>query len=234
MTIAVDTRKCQPNMPKDLADLLFTVNFKPTIRSLTFASLPDLHAFQKVLTRYTVRYDAPASWFAITRRRMVVNIHKKLETNRVRLQVLTQGNITQIAAFFEDFSYADAIVFRVKSSDVFEKCKGDKGAKFCIKLVDAKFSLPGRMKHHGGDEDEGMDHNGLPKVVKRRFINLEGLEYAEEHEDITIGFETEEGKSSVVCAAKRRLLTSTTDRERFCAELPAAATTKKFELRRKI
>lgn len=32
--------------------------------------------------------------------------------------------------------------------------------------------------------------------VRRRFVNLEGLEYAEEHDDITVGFDTEEGEHS--------------------------------------
>ena len=30
--------------------------------------------------------------------------------------------------------------------------------------------------------------------VRQRFVNLEGLEYAEEHDDITVGFETVEGE----------------------------------------
>lgn len=104
-------------------------------------------------------------------------------------------------AFFEDFAYADAMVFQVKPSDVFERVKGDvkRGGKFCVRLVDAKFSLPGKEKEDGTDEEESGGRGvHWPRGVKRRFVNLEGLEYAEEHDDITIGFEREEGEFSSI------------------------------------
>lgn len=195
MTLSVDTRRCQSHIPADLAELLHTVRSKPTIRSLTFTSVPELHAFQSAITKQQIRYDSTASLFAISRRRMVVPIYKKLETNKVRLQILTQGSVMQIAAFFEDFAYADAMVFQVKPSDVFEKAKNDKGGKYCVKLVDAKFTLPGKEKEQDGVvEDEGGMDGVWPRGVQRRFVNLEGLEYAEEHDDITIGFDREEGE----------------------------------------
>lgn len=176
-----------------------TIAKKPTIRTLVFPSLSSLHAFQHVITRYTVRFDAPASFFAISRRRMVVPIYKKLEATKVRIQVITQGGITQIAAFFDDFSHADAMIFQVRASDVFEKAKGDKGAKYRVKLVDAKFTLPRKEKEGiaGDDGHEEVGDGGMgvkwPTGVKRRFVNLENLDYAEEHDDLTIGFENEDG-----------------------------------------
>lgn len=126
---------------------------------------------------------------------MVVPIYKKWEATKVRVQILTLGNVTKIAAFFEDFSHADAMVFQIKAADTFEKAKGDKPAKYCVKFVDAKFSLPKKEKEGEGGEDEApSDSQVWGKGVRRKFINLEGLEYAGEHDDITIGFETEEGK----------------------------------------
>ena len=89
----------------------------------------------------------------------------------------------------EDFALADALCFQIRSTDTFERVKGDsKGKKWGVKFVDAKFKL---SRHEKG-EVEG-DAGGLEKV-RKRFVNLEGLEYAEEHDDISIGFETEAGE----------------------------------------
>lgn len=176
-----------------------TVSTKPTVRSLMFPSVTSLHAFQHVITRWTVRFDALASFFAISRRRMVVPIYKKLEATKVRIQVITQGGIIQVAAFFEDFAPADAMIFQVRASDVVEKAKGDKGARYRVKLVDAKFTLPRKGKEglagDDGHEEAGTREGGMgwPTGVKRRFVNLENLDYAEEHDDLTIGFENEDG-----------------------------------------
>jgi hypothetical protein len=169
----------------------------PTTRTLTFSSNEELHTFQRALTRYTVKFDGMATLFAISRRRMVVPIYKKWEATKVRIQILTLGNVTKIAAFFEDFSHADAMVFQIKAADTFEKAKGDKQAKYCVKFVDAKFSLPKKEKENEGADDElPSDSQTWGKGVRRKYINLEGLEYAGEHDDITIGFETEEGKKN--------------------------------------
>lgn len=196
MTISVDTRQAQPPIPDGLAELLRTINSSPTIRTYTLKSLPDLHAFQKAITGHDVRYDGAASLFAISRRRMVVPIYKKWEATSVRLQIVSHGTVVQILAFFEDFSHADAMAFQVKTTDVFEKVKGDKGAKYRVKLVDAKFSLPKREKDSDADAEGGLGTDSTAawgKGVRRRFVNLERLDYTEEHDDITIGFENEEG-----------------------------------------
>lgn len=194
MTVTIDTRTARSPIPEGLTKLLQTVTSKPTIRTLTFSSSQDLHAFQKALTRNSVRYDSSASLFTITRRRAVVPIYKKLEATKVRIQIVTHGGVVQILAFFEDFVHADAIAFQIRSTDTFEKAKGDKGAKYCVRLVDAKFSLPRKEKDSEVDDGEGPSESQFwGKGVKRRFVNLEGLDYAEEHEDITIGFELEEG-----------------------------------------
>jgi hypothetical protein len=71
---------------------------------------------------------------------MVVPIYKQWQANTVRLQIVEQDNIVQLLAFFEDFSHADAMNFKLSTMDTFEK--SDKGGKFGLKLVDAKFALP--------------------------------------------------------------------------------------------
>lgn len=194
MTVSLDTRKV-PQGREGMTKLVQTTCTTPTTRTLTFSAMEELHTFQKALTRYTVRFDGAATLFAISRRRMVVPIYKKWEATKVRIQILTLGSVTKVAAFFEDFSHADAMVFQIKTTDTFEKAKGDRPAKYCVKFVDAKFSLPKKEKDGEGDEDEmPSDTKVWGKGVRRRFVNLEGLEYASEHDDITIGFETEEGK----------------------------------------
>ncbi|KAG9958088.1 hypothetical protein KCU61_g8653, partial [Aureobasidium melanogenum] len=216
LTASLDIAKAQHGR-EGLKRFVQTAATTPTTRTLTFPSLEELHTFQKALTRYTVKFDGTATLFAIARRRMVVPIYKKWEATKVRIQILTLGNTTKIAAFFEDFSHADAMVFQIKAADTFEKAKGDKPAKYCVKFVDAKFSLPKKEKDGEGGEDEPpSDSQVWGKGVRRKFINLEGLEYAGEHDDITIGFETEE------------------ERDRFSEGLPAATTNKVFQLRRKI
>ena len=142
---------------------------------------------------------------------MVVNISKKLEAGRCRVQIVGQGAVTQMIVFFEGWSIADALVLQLRGTDVYEKVKADKGrggneggagGRFGVKMVDAKFTLPKKEKHEVGDEGTGADAvvaggegtGGFGKGVRRRFVNLEMLEYAEEHDDITIGFESEEGE----------------------------------------
>ncbi|KAF7190497.1 hypothetical protein HII31_08211 [Pseudocercospora fuligena] len=194
MTMSIDTRNAPQHVSDGVGQLLHAVMQQPTIRTFTFASREDLHAFQTAITGYTVRYDGLASGFGISRRRMVVPIYKKLEASNVRLQIVSKESVVQLLAFMEEFNYADAMCFQIKSTDVFEQSKGDsKSKKWSVKMVDAKFSLPPREK----DDSEEIR-------LKQRFVNLEGLDYAEEHDDITIGFDSEQ------------------DRDRFAQALPAA------------
>ncbi|GIZ42911.1 hypothetical protein CKM354_000615900 [Cercospora kikuchii] len=196
MTMSIDTRHSHPTVANGIAELLKLAREQPTIRTFTFQTHDDLHAFEYAITGCTVRFDGIAATLDISRRRMVVPIYKKWQAQNVRIQIVSQGQIVQLIAFMEEFSHADALCFQIKSTDVFENHKGDsKGKKWTVKLVDAKFTLPNREK--GKEEPEEVHR-------KSRFVNLENLEYAEEHDDITIGFETEQ------------------DRDRFAQALPAA------------
>ena len=186
ITMSADTKHSSQPVIEGTEKLLNLVQNQHTIRTLTFTTPDDLHAFQLCITGFTVQYDGLGSTFGISRRRMVVPIYKKWEASNVRLQVVSKDTVFQILAFMEDFSHADAMCFQVKSTDNIEKVKGDgKHKKWAIKLVDAKFSLPSQEK---GEMD-------TEEALRRRFVNLEGLDYAEEHDDITIGFDTEDGNS---------------------------------------
>jgi len=190
-TMTVDARQVSRDASSQLLDVQNILENKVNIRSYVFNSLSDLHSFQRVITGCEVRFDAVPSSFSITRRRMVVSIQKKLDASRVRIQVVRQGGNTQVMAFFEDFPHADAMVFAVKGSDEFERIKPDKSGKHCVRLIEAKFSLPKKEKYE--QDDHGHGYKFSP-AAKRRFVNLEGLDYAEEHDDIVIGFDSEQGE----------------------------------------
>lgn len=185
LTMAIDSRNLAQTVTDGLSELLRTIQQRPTIRTFTFASTADLHAFQASITGFKVKYDGIASTLAISRRMMVVPIHYKQQATNIRIQVVAKGQVVQFLASMDDFQQASALCFQVKSTDTFERVKGDgKGKKWAIKMVDAKFSLPNVEKGEPDPEE----------AIRRRFVNLEGLEYASEHCDITIGFDTEEGK----------------------------------------
>lgn len=190
MTMSIDARNAPPKASDSVADVFKVVQNHHTIRTLTFATPNDLHAFETAITGLTVLYDGLASTLGISRRMMVVPIYHKWTASNVRIQILAnaQSTVFQLIAFMEDFAHADALCFQIKSTDVFETIKGDaKGKKWTVKMVDAKFSLPPAALGKEGDERPAEER------AKRRFVNLEGLDYAQEHDDITVGFESQDG-----------------------------------------
>lgn len=84
----------------------------------------------------------------------------------------------QLLAFFEDFSHGKSMNFVLKGTDVFEYFS--RSGKSGIKIVDAKFALP------KSSEAEGAE-----------FVCLDMPEYPGEHDDITIGFDSEKGKPGI-------------------------------------
>ncbi len=228
MTMSIDTRNSPPHVSDGVTELLNTVRSSSTIRTFTFPTFDDLHSFQTALTGQTVRYDGTAALLTIARRMMVVPIYKKWEATRVRLQLVARSTVVQVLAFMEGFSHADALCFQVKSTDNFETIKGDgKGKKWAVRLVDAKFTLPNQETKEKGEADISVEEK-----VRRRFVNLEGLEYMSEHDDITIGFDTAEGE------LLRRLLVGlladfVAERDRFAEVLPAATIGRGFTLKRR-
>lgn len=194
LSLTVDPSRCRV-LPDPLLELMKTISTGPTIRAYCFLSLPDLHAFQKSITGFTVKFDGVASSFIIARRRPtgMLSLHKRLEAGSTRIQVVGDENakVTQLLAFFEDFPAADSIGFMLKGVDVFEKVelKGEKGGggRFGVRLVDAKFSLP---LQKGKDESKDA-------AVQRRFVCLDMPEYPREDDDVTIGFDDERGLFSL-------------------------------------
>lgn len=107
---------------------------------------------------------------------MVVPIYKKWEANLARIQIVRQEKIIQLIAFFGDFQHGTCMNFVLKGTDHIESF--GRSGKFGVRIVDAKFALPKK------DEDPGSD-----------FVCLDMPEYPIEHDDITITFDKELGKS---------------------------------------
>ncbi|KAF1364203.1 hypothetical protein EJ07DRAFT_100036 [Lizonia empirigonia] len=214
MAVAVDSSRTDKGVPDALAELLRTLTNASTIRRLAFNSFKDLHAFQLAVTGFEVKFDGIASTFSISRRRMVVPIYKQWTANTIRLQIVHQDNVVQLLAFFEDFSHADAMNFRLSSMDTFEK--KDSGGKFGLKLVDAKFALPVDQRRGEGKMQKAEGRLTGWVGTKRRFVCLDEIEYPGEHDDILIMFDSAEA------------------RDLFADALPAATMERKFTVRRKI
>lgn len=106
---------------------------------------------------------------------MVVPLYKKWETTYVRLQILQREKVIQLAAFFSNFQHGSCMNFELKATDVFEI--SNRSGSFNLTIVDAKFPMP------KGPQDPTRD-----------FLCLDVPEYPGEHDDITIAFESEEGK----------------------------------------
>lgn len=86
--------------------------------------------------------------------------------------------------------------------DVFEKT--DKGGKFGLKLVDAKFALPVEERRGEGKMQKAEGRLVGWTGVKRRFVCLDEIEYPGEHDDVLITFESAESKSHLVLVYVRR------------------------------
>ncbi|ETS87225.1 hypothetical protein PFICI_01053 [Pestalotiopsis fici W106-1] len=186
LTTSVLDRPGLTDAPREFATLQSTVARSPTVRTYRFNSFKDLHAFQNGMTGYTVVFDGVASSLNITRRRMVVPVHKKWESGTARIQVAHHAldGTVQLLAFFEDWIHGHCMGFVLKGTDVYEA--SGKMGKAAIKFVEAKFPLP-----KGGDGGEKRDED--------RFLCLDMPDYAGEHDDISIVFE-DEGERDKLCA----------------------------------
>ncbi|KIV99634.1 uncharacterized protein PV09_08699 [Verruconis gallopava] len=212
LSITLDPSQVPPQLPVDLADIQRTAFMLPTLRTLSFFSLEDLHAFQASITSFHVTYDGLAQTFTIARRRPVTALsrHKKLEAGTSRIQVVSheRQRIVQLLAFFDDMPQADCLNFQLKGVDQFERYE-DKHAKgrYGVKLVDAKFTLPIKEKPDKEDRGSRSDtpDNGGTKFanLEKKFVSLDALEPPAENDDIFVGFESEQ------------------ERERFLQALPA-------------
>lgn len=115
-----------------------------------------------------------ATNFAISRRRMVVPIYKKWEASVVRLQIVQLDRVLQLVGYFKDFPYGSCMNFVLKTTDNFESLT--RSEQHYIRIIDAKFALPKKSTE-----------------ANHEFVCLDMPEYPSEHDDITIGFESESG-----------------------------------------
>jgi hypothetical protein len=164
---------------QDLTKTLAQIASSSTRRTYEFPTQKDLLVFEAMLTGFTIMYDGSATNFSIARRRMVVSLHKKIETNLARLQVVQRGSVIQVVAFFNDFSLGRCMSFLVKGLDKFESFS--KHEKHYVRFVDAKFALPKAEKENVWEND---------------FLCLDTPEFASEHDDIVVGFDNEQGMCS--------------------------------------
>ncbi|KAI1465689.1 uncharacterized protein F4812DRAFT_461383 [Daldinia caldariorum] len=175
MTVSILETLVPRESHREFQGLQNTIQRGPTVRTYRFPSFRDLHAFQAGLTGYSVLFDGIATSLNISRRRMVVPIHKKWEAGTTRVQVVQQEKTVQLLAFFEDWHHGQCMGFILKGTDIFESF--NRNGKAGLKLADAKFPLP-KIPHEGGDKTDDM-----------AFLCLDMPDFAGEHDDITIIFE---------------------------------------------
>ncbi|KAL8655477.1 MAG: hypothetical protein Q9226_003037 [Calogaya cf. arnoldii] len=172
MTVCFADNTLSKEQYEALRQMLDHISQSPSVKTFGFHTLKDLHEFQALVTGFSVDFDGFARTFAISRRRMVVPIHKRWEASVTRMQIVRRDKTIQLVAFFKDFSHGSCMNFALKSTDVFESF--NRSGIAYLSIVDAKFPLP------KGETDPHHGH-----------ISLEMPEYPGEHDDVTIGFESE-------------------------------------------
>ncbi|KAI0102342.1 hypothetical protein F4776DRAFT_658129 [Hypoxylon sp. NC0597] len=175
LTVSILETHVPRDSHREFAGLQNTIQRGQTVRTYRFPSFRDLHSFQAGLTGYSVLFDGIASSLNISRRRMVVPIHKKWEAGTTRVQVVQQDKTVQLLAFFEDWHHGQCMGFVLKGTDVFESFS--RNGKAGLKLADAKFPLPKVPREGGADMDDTA------------FLCLDMPDFAGEHDDITILFD---------------------------------------------
>ncbi|KAK3336415.1 hypothetical protein B0T19DRAFT_38472 [Cercophora scortea] len=188
ITVAVTEAKVSRELPLALAQGLETLQQSPTIRTFMFPSISDLHAFETAVTGFQVLFDGIASAFAISRRRMVVPIHKKWEAKKTRVQIVQQDGTTQLLAFFDDFAHGQCMGFNLKGTDVFETFNRS-GGKAGLKIDDAKFPLPKIL---------APEIDSAQAAADAAFVCLDLPELPGEHDDISIVFDNESERDKLI------------------------------------
>ncbi|KAF7592127.1 hypothetical protein BBP40_000675 [Aspergillus hancockii] len=181
LTVSIADNLTKPEMPDKLTDFMQLAMTKPMVRRFDFTTVKDLHRFEAAVTGFKVLYDGIASSFTISRRRMVVPITKKWEATRARIQVVQHEKVIQLIAFLNDFHHGKCLNFVLKGTDTFESFS--RSGKFGLRLVDAKFALP-------RTDDDPMSN----------FICLDMPDFASEHDDIAIGFDSEADRAGLQAA----------------------------------
>jgi len=131
----------------------------------------DLHAFQGLITGYSVFFDGLASSFTVSHRRSMLTASNNMQEEHVRLQVVQHDGHSQLIAIFSGFALGRCINIPLTANDTFES--SNKSGKHYTRLVDAKFNLKSE------------------KSIDWEFICLDDVTKVNKQEDIIIGFETE-------------------------------------------
>lgn len=133
---------------------------------------------------YADVYRSTVNNLGISRRRMVVPMYRRWEASFARLQIIQRDTVIQLLVFFKDFPHGTCMNFVLKTTDQFESLSKSvaKSEQYYIRIVDAKFALPKKATEPGSD-----------------FVCLDTPEYPSEHDDITIGFDSEAGKTATSC-----------------------------------
>ncbi|KAI9743119.1 MAG: hypothetical protein M1818_003414 [Claussenomyces sp. TS43310] len=179
MTLCITEGHNGTELDCEMRKALHTVANRETKRTYRFSNIEDLHRFQTAITGFSILFDGMANSFNISRRRMVVPIHKRWEAPISRLQIVKQDKIVQLVAFFEGFSHGDCMNFALRATDAFETFS--KGGSFSVRLVDAKFAIP---KGASGNDER---HEGIDKC----YVSLDEPDFPSEHDDIIISFDSE-------------------------------------------
>ncbi|KAK4240843.1 hypothetical protein C8A03DRAFT_31007 [Achaetomium macrosporum] len=187
ITLAVTEAKSSRDLSSGFSQALESLKQSATIRTFMFPNLNALHTFETAITGFKVLFDGVASAFAISRRRMVVPIHKKWEAGATRIQVVQQDGVAQLLAFFEDFSHGQCMGFHLKGTDVFEAFS--RGGKAGLKIDDAKFPLPKVL---------APEADGAQQAADAAFLCLDLPELPGEHDDISILFDSEAERDKLI------------------------------------
>ncbi|KAL8917817.1 MAG: hypothetical protein Q9172_005674 [Xanthocarpia lactea] len=140
MTVCFADNSLSKEQYEALRQMLDDIGEKPSIKTFGFHTLKDLHEFQALVTGFSVLFDGFARTFAISRRRMVVPIHKRWEASVTRMQIVRRDKTIQLIAFFKEFSHGSCMNFVLKSTDVFGSF--NRSGIAYLSIVDAKFALP--------------------------------------------------------------------------------------------
>ena len=185
----------------------------PTARLYKFPTLEALHIFQRLVTGFEVVYDGLATAFSISHRRSMIPVYKKQEASGARIQILTQDNRGQktfhLLAVLSDFPNGKIMSFQLHGADIFEATF--KSSKYCLRFIDAKFALP-----KSPDNTE----------MAWDFICLDAPEYPAEHDDVVIGFDTEQGKRD---STVRKVSLTCVERDDIARVLPAPIKTSRLQ-----
>lgn len=170
MSMILRFREGGSSGPKMAKQLLAQSKMHSTRWKYTFATVSDLHRFQKSLTGAEVLFDGTPSSFLVSRGGGMRS--KKEGFGAARVQILHDGSrqMWQLLAYFGD---GQGMNFGLEASDVFERSNA-KG-KYNVRLVEAKVRLPAQ-------EDE----------ERRGFLCVEDVAEGDERDDITITFDFED------------------------------------------